>query len=247
MFQLFAGKQVFGVSAVLGNLSKQKEFVNLGNKCPSCTTCKETTQHILLCREIGRVKCLNIMIKRISEWMYLVGTVSELADLITTFLYTRGDIPCTLHFSRHYQPLLQSLNKVGWLHTMEGMLSKEFLLLEREEVLEPHCKLSQLAWTRSLVRKLLEATHGIWIYRNLAMHHNTSGLLATQEKEQLINEIENQMEKGGEGLTEHDKWMLEIDIDKLDKSSGERESYWLLAIQTAQTHYNLAHRDPRSS
>jgi len=130
---------------------------------------------------------------------------------------------------------------------MEGMLSKEFLLLEREEVLEPHCKLSQLAWTRSLVRKLLEATHGIWIYRNLAMHHNTSGLLATQEKEQLINEIENQMEKGGEGLTEHDKWMLEIDIDKLDKSSGERESYWLLAIQTAQTHYNLAHRDPRSS
>ena len=28
MFQLFAGKQVFGVSAVLGNLSKQKEFVN---------------------------------------------------------------------------------------------------------------------------------------------------------------------------------------------------------------------------
>jgi hypothetical protein len=127
---------------------------------------------------------------------------------------------------------------------MEGMLSKEFLLLERDEVLEEHCKLSQSAWTCTLIRKLLEATHGIWIYRNLAMHHKTSGLLATQEKEQLFQDIENQIERGGDGLAEHDKWMLEIDIESMDTSSGERESYWLLAIQTARTHYSITQTTP---
>jgi hypothetical protein len=152
MFQLFAGKQVFGVSAVLGNLSKQKEFSSLGNKCPSCTMCQETTQHILLCREIGRVKCVNIMIKRISDWMYSVGTVPDLADLITTFLYTRGDMPHNLQLPCHYHPFLQSLHKIGWLHTMEGMLSRELLLLERDEVLEPYSKLSHSAWIRSLIK-----------------------------------------------------------------------------------------------
>jgi hypothetical protein len=40
MFQLFTGKQVFGVSAVLANLSKQKEFSHLGDKCPSCLMSK---------------------------------------------------------------------------------------------------------------------------------------------------------------------------------------------------------------
>ena len=244
MFQLFAGKQVFGVAAVLGNLSKQKEYANLGNKCPSCSICKETTQHILLCREIGRMKCVTIMIKRITEWMFSIGTTHDLAELLSIFLLSRGDFPHNYHPPSQYQPLLQSLSRIGWLHTMEGMLSKEFLLLERDEVLEEHCKLSQSAWTCTLIRKLLEATHGIWIYRNLAMHHKTSGLLATQEKEQLFQDIENQIERGGDGLAEHDKWMLEIDIESMDTSSGERESYWLLAIQTARTHYSITQTTP---
>lgn len=76
------------------------------------------------------------------------------------------------------------------------------------------------------------------------MHHKTSGLLATQDKEQLVQDIENQIEKGDEGLAEHDKWMLEIDIDNMDTSSGERESYWLLAIQTARTHYSITRKAP---
>jgi hypothetical protein len=80
MFQLFAGKQDFGVSAVLGNLSNQKDFAHLGNKCPSCSICTETTQHILLCQEVGWIRCLNAMIKRITEWMIAVGTAPDLVD-----------------------------------------------------------------------------------------------------------------------------------------------------------------------
>jgi hypothetical protein len=49
MFQMFAAKQVFGVSAVLANLSKQKKFAHLGVHCPSCSTDRETASHLLSC------------------------------------------------------------------------------------------------------------------------------------------------------------------------------------------------------
>jgi hypothetical protein len=59
MFQLFAAKQVFNVSAVLSTLSTLKDYAHLGNKCPSCTLTRKTSKHVLHCREEGRVKNLN--------------------------------------------------------------------------------------------------------------------------------------------------------------------------------------------
>jgi hypothetical protein len=92
MFQLFARKQVFGVSTVLGNLSKQKEFVHLGNKFPHSFSCKEKTGHLLLCRKIGRIQCLNMMLQRIIDWMKLVGTTEEFIDLATKHLCSHGSM-----------------------------------------------------------------------------------------------------------------------------------------------------------
>ena len=245
MFQLFAGKQVFGVSAVLGNLSKQKEFAHLGEKCPNCTSCKETTSHLLHCREIGRIKCLTMMIRHVSNWMETVHTSPELADLITDYLSSKGTL---LH---HHQPtqilpqysaFIQSQDTIGWSRMMEGMVSKELLMLDPIDVLGPACKISQTEWVHTLIRKLIEAIHGVWIYRNITMHDNIAGHVATKAKEQLIHEIEKQIELGGEGLAEQDKWMIEIDPQSLEASSGVRESYWLLAIQTARARLNLAHQ-----
>ncbi len=148
-----------------------------------------------------------------------------------------------MHIPAQYIDLLQSREKISWGRMMEGMLSKELLLLSRYDILSPSSKLSQPEWVKTLIQKLLEATHGVWIYRNITMHDKISGLGGTKEKEQLIQEIELQIERGGEGLAEQDKWMLEIDLEKLESSSGERKSYWLIAIQTACMHYNLAHQE----
>ena len=66
------------------------------------------------------------------------------------------------------------------------------------------------------------------------MHDHTSGMLANHMKEHLLQEIEAQIEKGGEGLAEQDAWMLDVNLGSLDDSTGEREAYWLLAIKTAR-------------
>ena len=38
---------------------------------------------------------------------------------------------------------------------------------------------------------------------------------------------------GGEGLTDEVRWMAELNIDRMEISSGERECYWLVALRTA--------------
>ena len=82
--------------------------------------------------------------------------------------------------------------------------------------------------------RLLEVTHGQWLYRNVQVHDTTTGILATQRKEKLQKEIEDQLALGGSGLEEDDKWLLEIKLEDLETTSGETQEYWLLAIIAAR-------------
>ena len=45
------------------------------------------------------------------------------------------------------------------------------------------CLLSLDNWTKGLAIKLIEATHGQWLYRNMLVHDTVSGLKAEERKE----------------------------------------------------------------
>jgi hypothetical protein len=64
--------------------------------------------------------------------------------------------------------LLSSLDKIGWRRTMEGMLSKETLHLDQDYIMTADCKLLTEQWMSGLLTRLLEATHGQWIYKILS-------------------------------------------------------------------------------
>ena len=87
--------------------------------------------------------------------------------------------------------------------------------------------------------KLLEITHGQWLYRNVQVHDTVSGLKAEERKEELEREIEHQVMLGGTGLDEQDRYLLEINVGGLDTSSEEDQYYWLLAIQAARVNRRL--------
>jgi hypothetical protein len=88
-------------------------------------------------------------------------------------------------------------------------------------------------WTSSLITQLLEITHGQWIYWNYIVHDPVLGTLATAQKEELLLEIECQKELGDAGLLEEDKYLAEVNLEGMATASGERQHYWLLAIQAA--------------
>ena len=71
------------------------------------------------------------------------------------------------------------------------------------------------------------------------MHDPVSGTVATAKKEESQVEIERQRELGDAGLLEEDTYLAEVNLEEMATSSGERQHYWLLAIQTARNHYAL--------
>ena len=46
--------------------------------------------------------------------------------------------------------------------------------------------------------------------------------------------IENQIALGGARLHEQDRYLLEINLEDLEFSSGEDQYYWLIAIRAAR-------------
>ena len=68
---------------------------------------------------------------------------------------------------------------------MEGMISKEVLLIQQSYTDISGLALSPLEWTKGVVVKLLETTHGQWLYRNVQVHDSTTGVEATLRKEEL--------------------------------------------------------------
>ena len=54
--------------------------------------------------------------------------------------------------------------------------------------------------TEGLVIKLLEVTHGQWLYCNVHMHDFKTGDLASKRKEELRKALEDQLYLGEEGL-----------------------------------------------
>jgi hypothetical protein len=81
--------------------------------------------------------------------------------------------------------------------------------------------------------KLLEVTHGQWLYCNVQIHDVISGTQATIRKKAIQKGIKEQMELGEAGLLEEDNWMLEVNLGDLESTSGEQEQYWLVAIKAA--------------
>ena len=80
----------------------------------------------------------------------------------------------------------------------------------------------------------MQTTHGQWLYRNVHVHDKVTGTLATKKKEELKEAILDQLHIGEEGLAEEDKYLLEINLEDLEHTSGIKQQYWLLAIKAAR-------------
>ncbi len=89
-------------------------------------------------------------------------------------------------------------------------------------------------WAVGLITKLLEATHGQWLYPCVQIHNKLYGINTTTRKEELQRDIEYQQEMGMEGLMEEDQYLAEVNLEDLETTTGKRQEYWLVAIRAAR-------------
>lgn len=235
MFAVWACKQVMDCAPTNYNQSKYK--AGHDKKCPSCGKVDETCAHVLTCEEVGRVDALKASIARLGEWLEEHDTDPVIASLILEYARRRGGMSM-IDLIRSPDGRLaraaSSQDIIGWRRFMEGMISKEWVKVQRQHYVIRGGRLRPHVWAQQLAVKLMEITHGQWLYRNVQVHDSATGILATQRKEELQQLIEDQIEVGGEGLDDDDKFLLEINLDDLETTSGETQGYWLLAIQAAR-------------
>jgi hypothetical protein len=133
-----------------------------------------------------------------------------------------------------FQTFGQLQDVIGWRRFLEGMISKEIVVLQQQFYAVNGSWMSLDKWSSGLITQLLEITHGQWLYRNFMVHDPVSGTIATGKKEELLLEIEHQRDLGDAGLLDEDKYLAEVNSGDLETTSGERQHYWLLAIKTVR-------------
>jgi hypothetical protein len=233
MFQLFASKQTFGIAEC--NVNQVYYTPGHNKMCPSCGIVQETCSHVLHCNEVGRVEALHKSIDCLDKWMRENGTNPVLLKFLVEYAHGRGGktMQEIIGFRREFRRLAVSVDCIGWRRLMEGMISKELVELQKYALVETPSKLTVDSWSKELVIRLLEITHGQWLYRNVMVHDKTAGDLVTRRKEEIRREMEEQLVLGEEGLDEEDAFLLEINLDELDSSTREDQEYWLLALRAA--------------
>jgi len=119
-----------------------------------------------------------------------------------------------------YRNMARAQDEIGWRRFLEGMISSEFRRLQQKYfVLHGH-RTSVKQWATDLITKLLEVTHGQWLYRNIQVHDKVSGILATIEKEKIQTEIEEQQAIGFDGFLDKDAYLGECNLGDLKITSG---------------------------
>ncbi len=241
LFQIWACKQVMNITATNKNLSRRHRD-GRSDKCPCCTIHVETAAHVLLCPEAGRVEAFMLGTNALERWLEKAETDPDLTDSIVEYVRRRGTVTmeeATVDAPPRFRNMALSQDRIGWRRLLEGMISKEIATIQRQYIAVNGSHTGLTKWCSGLITRLLEITHGQWLYRNYIVHDPVSGTIATAKKEELLVEIERQRELGDVGLLEEDKYLAEVNLEEMATSSGERQHYWLLAIKTARKHYTL--------
>jgi hypothetical protein len=197
MFQLWACKQVWDIAAT--NYLRSKWDRTVKKWCPSCQRYAETSAHVLLCNEAGRVDALQQTIGFLERWLEEVDTEAKLIHCLVSFARGRGHTSMTeicRGMSERYRLMAIAQDVIGWRRFMEGMISIRLVNHYAQHQERTGEGISAEKWSSQLVIRLLEVTHGQWVYRNIKVHDEACGTLRTREKEQLQADIEDQMQLG---------------------------------------------------
>jgi hypothetical protein len=185
------------------------------------------------------VEALKLTIKLTDKWMKAVHTDPAIRECIYFYLMERGEtqmveISERMGYGERYRKMAKGQDEIGWRRFLEGMICSEFQKRQQEYYISVGLTKSGKWWAQNLIIKLLEITHGQWIYRYIQVHDRVTGILATTRKEEIQSEIEAQQEIGFEDFLKEDAYLGECNLGDLEDTSGTNEQYWLLAVRAAR-------------
>ncbi len=181
----------------------------------------------------------------LEQWLEEVDADPDLLECIVEYARGRSQVAmsdtCRGRDSR-YTKMADEQDAIGWRRFMEGMVTRSIRKIQETYTTTDGSNLSPEKWTIGVVTKLLEATHGQWLYRCVQIHDRLNGTNGMLREEELQREIESQQEMGMEGLMEEDQYLAEVNLEDLESTTGKRQEYCLVVIRAAR-HASILQRD----
>ena len=78
---------------------------------------------------------------------------------------------------------------IGWSHLLERKMSIKFRRIQQAHLATIDTRSTIDGWLSGFIARLLETSHGQWIYQCTTLHHITRGTKALQHRKEVQEKI----------------------------------------------------------
>jgi hypothetical protein len=181
----------------------QQRKHRLSDVCPCCKLQQETVSHLLTCNSTAAVSAYYSSLETFQKWLDKMHTdpiisihlIATLQSLRATGKVSPNLFPNILNKKKYYEAF-QAQNKIGWMQFHEGLITKQWAILQDQHYKAIGHRRSGKTWASELITQLWHINHSIWIHRNEILHHSDQILDELHGKPFLLEAITYELNLG---------------------------------------------------
>ncbi len=243
MYQIWLAKQA---SSFCGTrLMTSQIFNNSDTCCPNCLRPDERSTHLNLCLCPERTRQFKESVADLQRWLDMNHTHPDIAFWVPRYLLGRNRIQfqalpvyappyLRLQLTRQMQRLAEEQDSIGWIHFLEGKISKQFYHIQQAYLAGSPSPHNGRDWVKSFISALLNISHTQWLFRNITLHDKRQGFLATMRKKELIADIEKLHHTPIDDIPPESRFLLDCELDELKAADNDHQEHWINAILAAR-------------
>jgi hypothetical protein len=236
LYRLWVSKHASGFFGIGTMMLNWKYWEH--SKCPCCQHDREDKYHLLTCPHEDCAETWQNLLLGLEAWMIETDTAPAIRDCLLPTLATRNPAQSLAHFSLPMAlRAAQAQDKIGWMHTTEGKISKQWQQIQKAHYRNLNSRRSPTKWAAGLITNLLSVTHSQWLHRCAVEHERDAQGLKMKEGRELTAAITAQLALGVEGLHARDRHYITRGRDHIFSLPAANKKAWLSGICIARETY----------
>ena len=234
MYGVWLAKQTIGVCATRRNITRIQGCGD--DRCPNCLIGPERNTHLNRCLDEGRSLLFGEAVNELEDWMIKHDkTNRELCYWLIKYLHFRGER--TMRSLGTMPPAIfqiaEDIDLIGWTDLLHGRIPVSLRIFQQDYCASMNSRMNGQDWARSFVTKLVDISHGQWMYRNFSLHSKTKGHLKLSRQADVLTEIARLSDCRPDDVPAESRFLLEVEVNTLDQKSLAHQEYWIAAMKAA--------------
>ena len=151
----------------------QYRYVEAKNEgCPCCSFESEDSKHQLHCRDPERYRLLCEDVDELKTFLTATGIDANFITCVCEYIRGRGEIlfQNIPSLTDEWIKLAEEQDKIGLDNFMEGKITSESRHIVKRQMIWEDGHYTAEDWTKHMISRVLDMTHGQWLYRNKVVH-----------------------------------------------------------------------------